>query len=101
MIIATPTNYDSNTNEFNTSTVEDCITDALEINPQAVIIIKSTVPLGYTNKIRKKTNHKNIIFGQKLTIKYLTIFFIIFIIKNSLKLIKVMIIKFNIFTDHN
>ena len=65
IVIAAPTNYDSKTQHFDTSAVEAVIELVMKYNPEAIMVIKSTIPVGYTKSIREKTGSKNIIFSPE------------------------------------
>jgi UDPglucose 6-dehydrogenase len=65
VVIAAPTNYDSVKNFFDTSAVEDVISKVMQYNPDAIMVIKSTIPVGYTESVKKKFNSDNIIFSPE------------------------------------
>ncbi|GLQ36277.1 UDP-glucose 6-dehydrogenase [Amylibacter marinus] len=65
VVIATPTNYNPKTNEFDTNSVEQVAAAAIARNPEALIVIKSTVPVGFTNGLRERLGHQNIVFSPE------------------------------------
>ena len=68
VVIAAPTNYDSQTQHFDTSAVEAVISLVMEVNPNAVMVIKSTIPVGYTVSVREKFGSRNILFSRNFCV---------------------------------
>ena len=66
VVAATPTNYDPDTNRFDTSSVDSVVGDALEQNSDALVVIKSTIPVGHTNHCKKSTTHNHAIFSLRV-----------------------------------
>ena len=65
VVIAAPTNYDSSTQHFDTSAVENVVDLVMKYNPNVIMVIKSTIPVGYTKSIRAKTRSENILFSPE------------------------------------
>lgn len=65
VVIATPTNYDTTTNHFDTSAVESVVAQVMQVNPKAMMVIKSTIPVGYTEELRQRTGSNNILFSPE------------------------------------
>ena len=65
VVVATPTNYDSDTNRFDTSSVDSVVGDALELNGDALVVIKSTIPVGHTKSLQEKHNTNRVIFSPE------------------------------------
>ena len=65
VVVATPTNYDSDTNRFDTSSVDSVVSDALELNSDALVVIKSTIPVGYTKSLQEKHGTDHVIFSPE------------------------------------
>jgi len=65
VVVATPTNYDPDPNRFDTSSVDSVVGDALELNSNALVVIKSTIPVGYTKSLQEKHNTNRVIFSSE------------------------------------
>ena len=67
VVVATPTNYDPETNRFDTSSVDDVVSDALELSTDALVVIKSTIPVGHTKSLQEKYNTNRVIFSPEFS----------------------------------
>ena len=65
MVVATPTNYDPDTNRFDTTSVDSVVSDALELNADAMVVIKSTIPVGHTKSLQEKHETNRVIFSPE------------------------------------